>query len=52
LRDPISKIARAKWTGGAAQAVEPLLLEHEALRSHTHTKKMQKTKKLLNEERL
>jgi hypothetical protein len=30
---PISKITRAKWTGGVAQVVECLLCKHEALRS-------------------
>jgi hypothetical protein len=29
----ISKITRAKWTGGVAQAVEHLLYKHEALSS-------------------
>jgi hypothetical protein len=27
---PISKISRAKWTGGVTQAVEHLLCKHEA----------------------
>jgi hypothetical protein len=30
-QDPISKITKAKWTGGVAQAVESLLCKHEAL---------------------
>jgi hypothetical protein len=30
---PISKIARAKWAGGVAQAVECHLCKHEALSS-------------------
>jgi hypothetical protein len=30
-RNAISKIIRAKWTGGVAQVVEHLLCEHEAL---------------------
>jgi hypothetical protein len=30
LRDPVSKITRAKWSGGVAQAVECLLCKHEA----------------------
>jgi hypothetical protein len=29
LRDPISKIIRAKWTGGMAQAVECLLWKYK-----------------------
>jgi hypothetical protein len=33
LRDPISKITRAKWTGSVAQAVEHLLCKCEALSS-------------------
>jgi hypothetical protein len=32
-RDPISKITRAKWTGGVAQAVECMLCKHETLNS-------------------
>jgi hypothetical protein len=28
---PISKITRAKWTGGVAQVVEHLLCKHEAV---------------------
>jgi hypothetical protein len=40
--DPISKITRAKWTGGVAEVVESLLCKCEALSSmsgfrHTHT---------------
>jgi hypothetical protein len=31
---PISKISRAKWTGGVAQAVECLLCKHKALNSN------------------
>jgi hypothetical protein len=30
-QDPISKITRAKWTGGVAQAAERLLCKCEAL---------------------
>jgi hypothetical protein len=30
-KTPISKITRAKWTGGVAEAVEHLLCECEAL---------------------
>jgi hypothetical protein len=30
-RSPISKIPRAKWTGGVAQAVEHLLYMYKAL---------------------
>jgi hypothetical protein len=45
-KDPISKISRAKWTGGVARAVESLLCKHEALSSNSSpTKKNQKTKK-------
>jgi hypothetical protein len=35
-QDPISKITRAKWTGGVAQVVKHLLCKHEAL---SHKKK-------------
>jgi hypothetical protein len=41
LQDPISKITRAKWTGGMPQAVEHLLCKCEALSSNpnpTHRK--------------
>jgi hypothetical protein len=31
LKDPISKITRARWTGDMAQVVEHLLCKHEAL---------------------
>jgi hypothetical protein len=34
--DPISKITRAKWTGGAAQAGEHLLCKYEALSSNPY----------------
>jgi hypothetical protein len=33
LQNPISKIARAKWTGGVAHTVECLLCKHKALSS-------------------
>jgi hypothetical protein len=33
-QDPISKITRAKWTGGMVQAVEHLLCKCEALSSN------------------
>jgi hypothetical protein len=39
LRDPISKINRAKWTGGVAQMVERLLCKCEALRSNSPPQK-------------
>jgi hypothetical protein len=44
-QDPISKITRAKWTGGVAQVLEHLLCKCEALgpnHNHTHppTKRM------------
>jgi hypothetical protein len=34
LQDPISKITRAKWTAGVAQAVEHLLCKCKALSSN------------------
>jgi hypothetical protein len=41
---PISKITRAKWTGGVTQAVEHLLCQHEALNSNpSPTKNNHKT---------
>jgi hypothetical protein len=33
LQDPISKITKAKWTGGVAQAVESLIYKCQALTS-------------------
>jgi hypothetical protein len=33
-KNPISKITRAKWTGGAAQAIKHLFCKHEALSSN------------------
>jgi hypothetical protein len=33
--DPISKVTRAKWTGGVAQVLEFLLWRHEALSSNS-----------------
>jgi hypothetical protein len=36
---PISKVTRAKWTGGVAQAVERLLCNREALSSNPSPKK-------------
>jgi hypothetical protein len=36
---PISKITRAKWTGGMAQAVERLVCKCEALSSNPNTKR-------------
>jgi hypothetical protein len=30
-RDPVSKIIKAKWTGGVAQVLEHLLCKHKAL---------------------
>jgi hypothetical protein len=33
---PVSKITRAKWTGGVAQAAECLLCKHKALSPQTH----------------
>jgi hypothetical protein len=43
LKNLTSKITRAKWTKGVAQAVQCLLCKYEALSSKPHTKK--KTKK-------
>jgi hypothetical protein len=40
-KTPISKITKAKWTGGVAQAVDCLLCKHEAVfkfQSHTQKK--------------
>jgi hypothetical protein len=37
LQDPISKITRAKWAGGVAQALEHLLSKWEALSSNPST---------------
>jgi hypothetical protein len=39
---PISKITRAKWTGGVAQKVESLLCKHKALSSNTSPTKGKK----------
>jgi hypothetical protein len=39
LRGPISKITKAKWTGGVVQAVEHLLCKLEALSSNPYTAK-------------
>jgi hypothetical protein len=47
MRAPISKISRAKWTGGIDQVVEFLLWKCEALSSNpspTKKKKQPKTK--------
>jgi hypothetical protein len=38
FQDPISKITRAKWTGGVAQLVEYLLCKCEALSSNSSPK--------------
>jgi hypothetical protein len=35
---PISKLTRAKRTGGVAQIVEHLLCKHETLSAHTHAR--------------
>jgi hypothetical protein len=40
----ISKITRAKWTGGVTQVIECLFYRHEAL-SHQKKQKQKKTKK-------
>jgi hypothetical protein len=43
LWDPVSKITRAKWTGGMTQVVDHLLCKHEALNSnHSPTQKRKK----------
>jgi hypothetical protein len=42
LRDPISKITRAKWTRGVAQVVEWLFCKHEALGSNLNPMKKKK----------
>jgi hypothetical protein len=34
FKSPISKITRAKWTGGVTQAIEHLLCKHKALNSN------------------
>jgi hypothetical protein len=41
---PISKITRAKWTGGVAQTVESLLCKHEAPSSNPRITKKKKSK--------
>jgi menaquinone-dependent protoporphyrinogen IX oxidase len=45
LIDTISKIARAKWTGGVAQGVEHLPSKLKALISTSITAKKKKRKK-------
>jgi hypothetical protein len=45
LRDPISKITRAKWTGSVEQTVERLLCQSKALSSNSNPKKKLKKKK-------
>jgi hypothetical protein len=42
----ISKVARAKWTGGVTQAVERLLCRHETLSSNPSPTKNKNYKKL------
>jgi hypothetical protein len=42
LGDPISKITRAKWTGGVAEATEHLLCKCEALGSNPVPQKKKK----------
>jgi hypothetical protein len=45
LQKPISKITKAKWTGGVAQAVDGLLCKLKALSSNSgNTKKKKKVK--------
>jgi hypothetical protein len=41
-QDPTSKITRAKWIGGVAQAVENLLCKWEALSSNPSAQKKKK----------
>jgi hypothetical protein len=50
-QDPISKITRAKWTGGLAQAVEHLLCKCKALSSNPVPSKKKKKKKKRESER-
>jgi hypothetical protein len=45
LRNPISKIARAKWAGDVAQAIERLLCKCEDLSSNPSPTKKKKKKK-------
>jgi hypothetical protein len=45
LETPFSKITRAKWTGGVAQAIEHLLFKHEALSSNSSPTLKKKKKK-------
>jgi hypothetical protein len=42
--DSISKITSVKWTGGVAQAVEPILCKHKALSSNSSPTKKRKKK--------
>jgi hypothetical protein len=49
LQDPISKITRAKWNGGVAQAVvcllcKHLLWKHEAIQTPIPPKKKERKK--------
>jgi hypothetical protein len=46
LKNFISKITRAKWTGGMAQAIECLLCKCKALSSNTSSTKKRKKDKL------
>jgi hypothetical protein len=51
LRDPISKITRAKRTGGVAQVIECLPCKHKALNSNPVQPKEKKIKKERKKER-
>jgi hypothetical protein len=44
LQKPISKITKAKWTGGVAQAVDGLLCKLKALSSNSGNTKKKKVK--------
>jgi hypothetical protein len=44
-QDPISKVTRAKWTGGMAQAAECLLCKYEALSLSSNPSPTKKKKK-------
>jgi hypothetical protein len=50
LKTPVSETTRVKWTGGAAQAVECLLCNCEALNSNPSSteKKKKKPKKQIH----
>jgi hypothetical protein len=47
LKNPISKITRAQWTGGVVQVVERLFCMHETLSSNPNCNKRKKGMTLL-----